>query len=112
MKKIYMALCVLGLVLPYFYFIQFLLAHGLNLTLLMSRVFSDSISAFFGMDVIVSSVVFWVFIFQETRKRRISLWWVSVVANLVVGLSLGLPLFLWLRERAFERSFGDGVGQS
>ncbi len=102
MKRVYALLCVLGLVLPYYFFVPFVLSNGLNLPLFISQLFANQISAFFGADVIVASLVLWAFIFQETRKRRIPRWWLCIVANLTVGVSLGLPLFLWLREIEIE----------
>jgi len=103
MKRVYALLCVLGLVLPYYFFVPFVLSNGLNLSLFTSQLFANQISAFFGVDVIVSSLVLWAFIYQETRKRQIPLWWLCIVANLTVGVSLGLPLFLWLREIEIEK---------
>jgi len=44
----------------------------------------------------------WVFIYFEIRKRTIRYWWLAIVANLGVGLSLGLPLFLLLRDLSKE----------
>ncbi len=66
--------------------------------LFMSQLFANHIAAFFGADVVISSLVLWAFVYQETRQRRILLWWLCLVANLAVGVSLALPLFLWLRE--------------
>ncbi|HWN98689.1 MAG TPA: DUF2834 domain-containing protein [Blastocatellia bacterium] len=103
MKKLYAFLCVLGLVLPYYFFVPFVLSNGLNIRLLISELFANQASAFFAADVIVSSVVLWVFIYQETQKRRIRLWWLCIVANFAVGVSLGLPLFLWLRQIEIEK---------
>ena len=103
MKWIYAALCVLGVVLPYYFFIPFVLENGLNLPLIFSQVFANQIAAFLGADVIVSSFVLWTFIYHETRKRRVRLWWLCLVANLTVGVSLGLPLFLFLREIEIEQ---------
>jgi hypothetical protein len=97
-KRVYALLCVLGLVWPYYFFIPFVQANGLNIRLIISHLFANQIAAFFGADVIVSSLALWAFIFHEIRKRRIRLWWLSIIANLAVGVSLGLPLFLWLRE--------------
>lgn len=110
MKKVYALLCVIGLVLPYYFLVPFVLSNGLNVPLILSQLFANQISAFFGTDVIVSSVVLWAFIYQETRKRRIPLWWLAVVANLSVGVSLGLPLFLWLRE--IEKERGEALSNS
>lgn len=104
MKKVYAALCIVGVVWPYYYFIPFVEANGLNLRLFVSQLFANQISAFFGADVIVSSLALWTFIYAETRKRRLRRWWLAIIANLAVGVSLALPLFLWLREAQIERS--------
>lgn len=102
-KRVYAVLCVLGLMAPYYFFLRFVAEHGLRLSLLVSRLFADPISAFFAADVIVSSLVLWVFMYREIRKRSIRLWWVCIIANLAVGVSLALPLFLLLRELQTER---------
>src|SRR5262249_51520669 len=96
MKWLYALLCVLGFALPYYFFVPFVLANGLSLQLFVSQLFANPISSFFGADVIVSSLVLWAFIYHETRKRPVKLWWLCVIANLTVGVSLGLPLFLLL----------------
>lgn len=103
MKKLYALLCVLGLVLPYYFFIPFLFSNGLDIPLVISQLFGNQVSAFFAADVFVSSVVLWVFIYHETRKRRVPHWWLCIPANLAVGVSLGLPLFLWLRQTEIEK---------
>lgn len=97
-KRIYIALCVLGFAVPYYFLWAFVAEHGLRLSILVSQMFASPISSFFGVDVVVSSLVLWVFIYQESRKQSIKLWWVCIVANLAVGVSLALPLFLLLRE--------------
>lgn len=93
----YIVLCVLGFAVPYYFFLRFIAEHGLRLSVLVSQMSANPISAFFAADVIVSSLVLWAFIYEETRKRSIKLWWVCIVANLAVGVSLALPLFLLLR---------------
>lgn len=55
------------------------------------------------MDVIVSSVVLWVLVAIEGRRAAMRHLWAPVAANLVVGVSLGLPLFLYMREKQLER---------
>lgn len=54
------------------------------------------------MDVIVSSVVLWVLVYTEGRRSGMKHLWAPVVANLAVGVSLGLPLFLYMREGSLE----------
>jgi hypothetical protein len=103
MKRVYLALAVLGLVAPYWFFVPFVLEHGLDLPLLVQQLFASPGSSFFATDVIVSTLVLWAFVFHETRKRRVPHAWTAVAASLAVGVSLGLPLFLFLRERALAQ---------
>ena len=99
-KAIYLGLCVLGTIAPYWQLLPFLREHGLDVRLMVAQLFSAPVSAFFGADVIVSSLVLWVFVAVDGRRTGASHLWAPVVANLTVGVSLGLPLFLYLRERA------------
>ncbi|MBD2362079.1 DUF2834 domain-containing protein [Anabaena minutissima FACHB-250] len=103
LKIIYLSLCILGTVLPYSQFIPFLLEHGLNIPLFIEQLFVNRISSFFGMDLIVSSLVFWVFVFWEGTHLKMQNLWIYIAANLLVGVSLGLPLFLFMRQHQLEQ---------
>jgi hypothetical protein len=103
MKRLYLLAAILGAVLPLSQLIPFLATYGLDLKLLFTYLFSNSVSAFFGLDVIVSSVVLWLFVFAEGRRLGMKRLWVYVIFNLIVGVSLALPLFLLFREDALDR---------
>jgi hypothetical protein len=101
-KTLYLILCVAGTLLPYSQFVPFLREHGLNFQLFFDQLFATRIGAFFGLDVIVSSVVLWVFVVVDGRRVGMRHLWAPVAANLAVGVSLGLPLFLYMREARLE----------
>ena len=107
LQNIYILLCLLGFVLPYSQFIPFLSEHGLNITLFFEQLFANRISAFFAIDLLISSVVFWVFLYWEGSHLKMSNLWVYVVCNLAVGLSLGFPLFLLMRQRKLEQALNQ-----
>ncbi len=98
----YLILCILGTILPYSQFVPFLVEHGLDLQLFFEQLFVNRISSFFGMDLIVSSLVLWVFVFWEGARLGMKNLWIYVASNLLVGVSLGLPLFLLMRQRKLE----------
>jgi hypothetical protein len=102
-KRLYLLFCVAGAVLPYSQFIPFLREHGLDLGLFFEQLFSNRIGAFFGLDVIVSAMVLWTFVVIEGRRSGVKHLWAPIVASLTVGVSLGLPLFLYLREERLGR---------
>jgi hypothetical protein len=97
-KILYLLLCLLGTILPYLFLVPFLREHGLDLRSVYEQLFANRISSFFGMDVIVASICLWIFVYFEGRRARVRHLWAPVVASLTVGVSLGLPLFLYLRE--------------
>lgn len=96
-KNLYLALCVLGTLLPYSQLVPFVRQYGLDAGAFVGQLFANRISAFFGLDVIVSSLVLWVFVLIEGRRDGVRGLWAPIAANLLVGVSLGLPLFLYLR---------------
>ncbi len=108
-KTVYLALCLPGAVLPYWIFVPWAMDHGLNLRLLVQELFSTRIGAFFGMDVLVSAVALAVFISIERRRHPVRAWWLPVIALLTVGVSLALPLFLYLRESQLENEQAVGA---
>ena len=97
-KHLYLLLCLAGTILPYWFLTPFLREHGLDLRLIVEQLFANRISSFFGMDVIVTTVCLWIFVYFEGRKVRVRRVWAPVLASLTVGVSLALPLFLFLRE--------------
>ena len=99
MQLLYLIAAIVGAVLPLSQLTPFLMSHGFDMPLFFSQLFQNHVSAFFGMDVIVSSLVLWAFVFSEGRRRNMRHLWLYVVCNLAVGVSLALPLFLFFRER-------------
>ena len=104
LRHVYLMLCMVGAIVPYLQLVPWVLQHGLQLELLVRELFSTCIGAFFGLDVVVSAIVLFVFMFAERRAVVIHHVWLAVLATLVVGVSLGLPLFLYLRQRVLDRA--------
>ncbi|HJR09199.1 MAG TPA: DUF2834 domain-containing protein [Pyrinomonadaceae bacterium] len=102
MQWLYLVLAILGAVLPLSQLVPFLLAYGFDVPLLFRQLFANHVSAFFGLDVIVSSVALWLFVFSEGRRRGMKNLWLYIFCNLAVGVSLALPLFLFFRERKLD----------
>ena len=98
MRWAYLILALIGTVLPYSQLMPWLLVHGLDLPLMLKELFSSSVSAFFGLDVLISAVVLIGFIRREGAAQKIPMLWLPIGATCLIGVSCGLPLFLYLRE--------------
>ena len=109
-RRVYLILCVLGFVIPYSQFVLWLFEHDLNIALFFNELFANRISAFFAMDVIVSGIVLIWFIQSEGKRLRVRLLWLPTVGALIVGVSFGFPLFLFLRQATLDRT-NAGTGQ-
>lgn len=102
LRSIYLILCVVGTLLPYWQFLPWLAVNGMDLKLFVQQLFANRISAFFGIDVIVSAVTLLIFVRRERKHLPGISRWLPLVAVLTVGVSLALPLFLYLRERDLD----------
>jgi hypothetical protein len=98
LKAVYMGLAAAGLILPYWQFVPWVAQNGLDMRLFVQQLFANRISGFFAMDVLVSAVVAIGFIRSEGARLGMRRLWLPIVAICTVGVSLGLPLFLYLRE--------------
>ena len=94
----YLVLCVLGLVLPYTQFVPWILQNGFDLPKFVTAMFSNRIAGFFALDVIVAAGAVIVLALTDGRRHGVKPLWAPVLGTLLVGVSFGLPLYLYLRE--------------
>ena len=101
-----MLLFVIGTLAPLMQFWPWFRENGLDLRLFFEDLFSTSIGAFFGVDVIISAVVLTVFASIETMRLKMKnaglVLAAVVVAVLVAGVSSGFPLYLFLRQKHLD----------
>ena len=102
-KTVYLILCAFGVALPYWQLVPWLAEHGLDPALFFAQLFENRVGAFFGMDVFVSAAALLFFAGVEGRRLGFRGLWPAALAVACVGVSLGLPLLLYLRERRLER---------
>lgn len=104
LRHLYLAFAVLGLLLPYWQLVPWIMEHhGLDMELFLRDLSANRISVFFAMDVIVSAIVLISFIQTEGKRLQMRLLWLPTLGTLLVGISLGLPLFLYLRQLQLDR---------
>lgn len=97
---VYIALAILGSIVPLAAFVPWLVEHGFDVSRFASDLFANRISSFFGLDTIISAIVLTIFVLVQGARDRVTgrMW--AVAATFTVGVSCGLPLFLALRERS------------
>ena len=107
LRYLYLAFAVLGLVVLYSQLVPWIMEHhALNMPLFVRDLFANRISAFFAMDVIVSAVVLISFIQVEGKRLGMRLLWLPTIGTLLIGFSLGFPLYLYQRQLKLDRVAG------
>ncbi len=95
---LYLVLAVLGAVIPMAFFASFFLREGINLLGFVESVFANAAAGGFTADLLISSFVFWVFLFSKNGKGPKP--WLYIGLNLCIGLSCALPAYLWAVEKS------------
>jgi len=105
----YFAAMVAGTLLPLSQFLPWLSEHGLDIPLFFAELFANRIGGFFGWDVIISAIVLVPFILIEGKRLGMQRLWMPIAGTCLVGVSCGLPMFLYLREARLESMKGIAV---
>ena len=100
LRIIYLVFVVAGIIMPFRYFIPWFKTNGLNLSLLVDswHVSNATSGLVWDLTITAAALIFWMT--MEVYRRRD--YWVLLLcipATLCIGVSCGLPLFLFLRSR-------------
>lgn len=98
LKTFYLVSAIVGTVIPWLFFATFISTEGLDIPLFVTSLFANGAAGGFSADVLISIVVFWVWSYTDSRQHEVKRWWLVLPAGFTVGLSLALPLYLYLRE--------------
>ncbi len=98
LKRFYLLAAVVGTIIPWLFFAGFFSAEGINIPSFVSSLFVNGAAGGFSADVLISIVVFLVWSYTDAKQHGLKRWWLVLPACFAVGLSLALPLYLYLRE--------------
>lgn len=97
-KKLYLVLAVGGAIVPYIFFIQHFADAGFALSDFLSALFVNGAAGGFTADLLITSLVFWIFMFQRRSSGDAPKPFWFIIINLTVGLSCALPAYLYACE--------------
>jgi hypothetical protein len=67
MKKLYLILAIIGAFAPDYFFYQFIEAEGWNIKAFISALFVSGAAGSFTVDLLLASLIFWLFMFQQLK---------------------------------------------
>ena len=99
MRMIYLALAVWGAVHPMYYFVSWFQVEGLNLGLMVAAWHANAASSGLVWDLTIAATALTVWILYEVSQTRKYGHLISIFATFGIGVSCGLPLYLYLRSQ-------------
>ena len=94
MKKILLIMCVLGVILPYYHLINFIILNNGSMDGFWSELFSSHPVSMISMDLTVAATTFLIFLIYKKQKDKINIT-KYIFSMFLVGFSLALPLYLY-----------------
>ena len=97
MKKLFLVLCILGVILPYYQLYYFLLENNWSMSGFWADIYSNHAISMITMDITVAATSFLVFIIYKFYNKKIDgRSFIKYLLSLfLVGFSLSMPLYLY-----------------
>lgn len=101
-RVVYLGLAIWGAIHPMYYFLSYMAETGTGLSGLIDAWYVNSSTNGLVWDLTIAAIALTVWIIAETVVRKNWLALIAIPATFGVGVSFGLPLYLFLRTRGVE----------
>ncbi|MDD1780225.1 DUF2834 domain-containing protein [Enterovibrio sp. ZSDZ35] len=105
MPFFYLTVAIMGAIFPYAAFLPWLIENGVNPSQFIADLTRNPVSIFAWVDVVIAAITLIVFIITDGDRHQIRYRTLAIAGTLVIGVSFGLPFYLYLREKAVNRKF-------
>ncbi len=99
MKWVFLALTIWGAIHPMYYFFQWFGENGYDLMGMVDAWHVNTAASGLVWDLTIAAVALTAWVIWETLQNRDWLRLISIPATFCIGVSCGLPLYLFLRMR-------------
>lgn len=99
MRPIYLLLAIWGTIHPMYYFISWFQANGWDLLAMVDAWHANAAASGLVWDLTIAAVALTLWIITEAFKTKNYLSLLAIPATFGIGVSCGLPLYLYLRSR-------------
>ncbi len=99
MRNVYLLLAVWGTIHPMYYFISWFQAEGWDIMAMVEAWHVNAATSGLVWDLTIAAVSLTIWILVEAIQNRNWLSLLAIPATYCIGVSCGLPLYLYLRSR-------------
>lgn len=100
LRIVYLALAIWGTIHPMSYFIAWFQENGWSIMAMVDAWHVNDATSGLVWDLTVAAVALTLWIIAESVQRKAWLNLIAIPATFCIGVSCGLPLYLFLRSRA------------
>lgn len=101
-RVVYLGLAIWGAIHPMYYFLGYMNETGTGLSGLIDAWYVNASTHGLVWDLTIAAITLTVWIIAETVVRKNWLALIAIPATFGIGVSCGLPLYLFLRTRGVE----------
>lgn len=98
LRLLFLALAIWGAIHPMYYFIGWMQANGYDLMAMVDAWHVNAATSGLVWDLTIAAVTLTVWILAEVAVRRNWVALIAIPATFCIGVSCGLPLYLFLRS--------------
>lgn len=95
----YLGLSIWGAIHPMYWFVKYMRESGTGLSGLIDAWYVNASSTGLVWDLTIAAIALTVWIIAETMRRKNWIDLICIPAIFAIGVSCGLPLYLFLRSR-------------
>ncbi len=99
LRPLWLLLALWGAVHPMYWFVTYLSANGWSLSALIDAWYVNASTTGLVWDLTIAAVTLTLWILAEVAVRRNWSALLAIPAIYCIGVSCGLPLYLWFRSR-------------
>ena len=99
MRNVFLLLAIWGAIHPMYYFITWFQAEGWDIMAMVEAWHVNAATSGLVWDLTIAAISLTIWILVEATKNRNWLSLIAIPATFCIGVSCGLPLYLYLRSR-------------
>lgn len=102
LRWVYLALAIWGAIHPMYWFVSWFQENGWSLSAMIDAWYVNDATTGLTWDLTIAAITLTVWILAEVAVRRNWSALLAIPATYCIGVSCGLPLYLFLRSRPID----------
>lgn len=99
LRLVFLALAIWGAIHPMYYFVSWFMEHGWQIGPMIDAWYVNDASTGLTWDLTIAAIALTIWIGAEVVKTRNWLSLLAIPATFCIGVSCGLPLYIYFRSR-------------